>query len=67
MKTVTKVEFSQDEINTMIATLRCLSALIDETNIPSDLALTASNAFHDLSKVLCTDPMGEHAFCYEKL
>lgn len=65
MKIVTKVEFSQDEIKTMIATLQYLSVLLDETNIPSDLALTAGNAFDELSKVLCTDPVGERAFHYQ--
>lgn len=67
MTVITKVEFSQEEIYAMIKTLKCLSAFINEPNVTSDMSLTASNAFDELSKIICLDPVGKQAFRYEKL
>lgn len=57
MTIITKIEFSEEEIDAMIKTLNCLSDMIDQANTTS-----ASNAFEELAKTLCLDPMGELAF-----
>lgn len=67
MKIVTKVEFSQEEIYAMIKTLKCLNAFINEPNVTSDMSLTACNAFDELSKIVCLDPVGKQTFRHEKL
>lgn len=62
MTIITKVEFSEEEIEAMVKTLNYLSELIDDPSVSHTQSDTASNAFEGLARILCLDPMGELAF-----
>lgn len=65
MKIKLVVNYTEDEINTMIKTLSFLSDIInnsDEGVKAVDLIQWSFDAFKNLASVLCLDPKGEKAF-----
>lgn len=59
------VNYTEDEIDTMIQTLNFLSDIIDNSDEGArtiDLIQWSSDAFENLAKILCLDPKGEEAF-----
>ena len=65
MKIKLVVNYTEDEMDTMIKTLSFLSDIIDnpdEEKRTLDLIQLSSDAFENLAQVLCLDPKGEKAF-----
>lgn len=62
MKITTTISYTDNEINAMIDTLTTCSLIIDDENAGSDLAQRAEDAFEQIAKMLCLDPIGERVF-----
>lgn len=58
----TVVHYAPDEINSMINTLNLLSNIINDQVASADMQQKATNAFEDVSDILCLDEDGEMAF-----
>jgi hypothetical protein len=58
----TVVNYAPDEINSMINTLNLLSNIINDQVASADMQQKATNAFEDVSDILCLDEDGEMAF-----
>jgi len=65
MKVKMVTEYTEEEINSMIDTLQLLSQILDnheEEARTVDMIQWASDAFANLSYLLCLDPKGERMF-----
>lgn len=58
----TVVNYTQDEINSMINTLHLLSDILNDPVASADMQKKANNAFEDVADLLCLDEDGELAF-----
>jgi len=58
----TVVNYTQDEINSMINTLHLLSDILNDQVASADMQKKANNAFEDVADLLCLDEDGELAF-----
>lgn len=58
----TVVNYTQDEINSMINTLHLLSDILNDQAVRADMQTKANNAFEDVADLLCLDEDGELAF-----
>jgi len=58
----TVVNYAPNEINSMINTLNLLSNIINDQVASADMQQKATNAFEDVSDILCLDEDGEMAF-----
>ena len=65
MKVKMVTEYTEEEINNMINTLQLLSTIVDNREEEArtvDMIQWASDAFANLSYLLCLDPRGERMF-----
>lgn len=65
MKVKMVTEYTEEEINNMIDTLQLLSTIVDNREEEArtvDMIQWASDAFANLSYLLCLDPRGERIF-----
>lgn len=58
----TVVNYTQDEIDSMINTLHLLSDILNDQAARADMQTKANNAFEDVADLLCLDEDGELAF-----
>jgi hypothetical protein len=58
----TVVNYTQDEINSMINILHLMSDILNDQAARADMQTKANNAFEDVADLLCLDEDGELAF-----
>ena len=62
MKIISKIEFEQNEIQTIIDTLHVLEEICNCDSVSSEVQLQADNAFNELSDIILLDPEGRKAY-----
>lgn len=62
MKIISKIEFEQNEIQTIIDALHVLAEICNCDSVSSEVQLQADNAFNELSDIILLDPEGRKAY-----
>lgn len=62
MKIISKVEFEQNEIQTIIDALGIMAEICNCDSVSHEVQLKADNAFNELADLVCLDPEGEKAY-----
>ena len=62
MKIISKIEFEQNEIQTIIDTLNIMAEICNCDSVSHEVQLRADQAFNELADLICLDPEGEKAY-----
>ena len=62
MKIISKIQFEQGEIQTIIGTLNIMAEICNCDSVSHEVQLKADNAFNELADLVCLDPEGEKAY-----
>jgi hypothetical protein len=62
MKIISKIEFEQNEIQTIINTLNVMAEICNCDSVSTEVQVKASQAFNELADLICLDPEGEKAY-----
>jgi len=62
MKVITKIEYTFEEINTIINALKLADAISNDSSVIAEMQLQADDAFRSLTNLLKYDPEGEKAW-----
>lgn len=62
MKIISKIEFEQNEIQTIIDALNIMAEICNWDSVSHEMQLKADNAFNELADLICLDPEGKKAY-----
>lgn len=62
MKIISKIEFEQNEIQTIINTLNVMAEICNCDSVSHEVQVKADQAFNELADLICLDPEGEKAY-----
>ena len=62
MKIISKVEFEQNEVQTIIDTLGIMAEICNCDSVSHEVQVKADQAFNELADLICLDPEGEKAY-----
>lgn len=62
MKIISKIEFDQNEIQTIIGTLNIMAEICNCDSVSNEVQVRADQAFNALADLICLDPEGEKAY-----
>ena len=62
MKIVSKIEFEQNEIQTIINALNIMANICNCDYVSTEVQLKADNTFDELADLICLDPEGKKAY-----
>lgn len=62
MKIINKIEFEQDEIQTIIDALNIMAEICNWDSVSNEVQCKADQAFNELADLICLDPEGEKAY-----
>lgn len=62
MKIINKIEFEQNEIQTIINALNIMAEICNWDSVSYEVQSKADSAFNTLADLICLDPEGEKAY-----
>lgn len=62
MKIISKIEFEQNEIKTIIDALGIMAKICNWDSVSNKVQVKADRVFNDLADLICLDPEGEKAY-----
>lgn len=62
MQIISKIQFDQDEIHTIINALNTMAEICNCDSVSHEVQVKADRAFNELADLICLDPEGEKAY-----